>query len=128
MYLSLNYGSMTGSVSILFLFLLLIPHTLLPAQQADEIDWKYEINLLVNELSQRHKDLYFKTDSVAFHSAFNKIASEAGDYSLFRVSLLLQQVLARRQMQRPVLITILILMQMQFCPWNYTGSRTGFMY
>lgn len=86
---------MTVSGSTLFIFLLFIAPTLLPAQQVKEIDWQYEINLLGKELSQKHKDLYFKTDSVTFHSALDKIASEAEGQSLFRVSLLLQQAMAR---------------------------------
>lgn len=86
---------MTGSRSILLLFILLISPTLLPAQQVEKIDWIYEINLLGKELSQKHKDLYFKTDSVTFHTALDQIAKEAEGKSLFRVSIQLQQALAR---------------------------------
>ncbi len=92
---------MTGSRSPLFLlhlvicaFLVLAPLFLL-AQETEEIDWKYEIDLLGKELAEKHPDLFFKTDAAIFYSGFDQIAREAPDLSLFQVSVRLQQVIAR---------------------------------
>jgi hypothetical protein len=78
-----------------FLLILCFFSALLPAQQEAEIDWVYEINLLGKELAEKHKDLFFLTDSTVFFSAYRKIASEAQGQSLLDVSIRLQQVLAR---------------------------------
>ena len=85
---------MTGyrSTPILPLFFLL--PTLLLAQQENEIDWTYEIDLLGKELAQKHCNLFFQTDSTTFFRAFDQIARKAPELSLFDNSVRLQQVIA----------------------------------
>jgi len=79
---------------ISFLLILMCFSTLLRAQQEDEIDWDYEINLLGKELAEKHPDLFFKRDSSVFYREFRKIAHETPGQSLLDVSIRLQQVLA----------------------------------
>lgn len=78
-----------------FLLLLLLFSSILLAQQEEKIDWDWEINLLGEELAEKHPDLFFKTDSSFFFGAYRKIAREAPDLSLLHNSIRLQQVLAR---------------------------------
>lgn len=82
-------------MKILLSFLsLLFFYGLISAQQDQSIDWKHEIDLLGRELSRKHKNLFFQTDSVAFFHALDRIADQANGKSLFHVSVQLQQVLA----------------------------------
>jgi hypothetical protein len=73
------------------LYLVLTPGNL----SAQEIDWEYEINLLGRELSEKHPDLFFKTDSAFFFREMRKVAAEAPGKSHFYVAVKLQQVMAR---------------------------------
>ena len=66
----------------------------LTAQAKEEIDWQYEIDLLGRELAERHKDLFFRIDSVTFYSSLQQVADDAVGKSLFHVSVRLQQVIA----------------------------------
>ena len=77
-----------------FLFLLCFVTTVLWAQQAKEIDWLEEIELLGTELVERHPDLFFSADSTAFFRALDQIAREASGQTVLQVSVKLQQVLA----------------------------------
>ena len=82
-------------MKILLSFLsLLFFYGLISAQQDQSIDWKYEIDLLGRELAQKHKNLFFQTDSVEFFNAMDHIADQASGKSLFHVSVQLQKVLA----------------------------------
>ncbi len=85
---------MAGSRPTLFLLFFLLSHGPLCAQQDQNIDWKYEIDLLGKELAQKHKNLFFQTDSIEFFDALDHIAAQASGNSLFHVSVQLQQVLA----------------------------------
>ncbi len=86
---------MTGSRSTVFLIIILLLSRLLPGQAGDEIDWKYEIDLLGKELAQRHSNLFFKTDSASFYNSLARIAHAAEGHSLFDISVQLQQAIAR---------------------------------
>ena len=77
----------------LSLFLLLFKSGLF-AQSGEVIDWEYEIDLLARELSEKHPDLFFRTDSSWFYSAMHKVAMETQDKTLLQVSIELQQVVA----------------------------------
>ena len=79
---------------VLFTSLILAP-AYLWGQEVEEIDWKYEIDLLGKELAEKHPDLFLKTDADVFYSEFAQIASAAPELSLFQVSIRLQQVIAR---------------------------------
>jgi len=78
-----------------FLLILFFSSSILLSQQGSEIDWIYEIDLLGKELSERHPDLFFKSDSATFFREFDRIAEHAQGQSLFNISVSLQQVLAR---------------------------------
>ncbi|MCD4710988.1 MAG: hypothetical protein K8R52_09085, partial [Bacteroidales bacterium] len=78
--------------NLTLLLLLLFPR--ITAQTGEVIDWEYEIDLLARELSEKHPDLFFKTDSVWFFHEMREIAGDAPGNSLFQVSIRLQQVLA----------------------------------
>jgi hypothetical protein len=78
---------------ILILFYLLLS-TWLYAQESKEIDWDYEINLLARELSEKHPDLFFKTDSSWYFNEMRQLARDAPGKSIFQVSVRLQQVIA----------------------------------
>jgi hypothetical protein len=77
-----------------FSLLLLLFNPGLFAQTGEVIDWDYEIDLLARELSEKHPNLFFRTDSTWFYHAMHQIARETHDKSLFQVSIQLQQVLA----------------------------------
>lgn len=85
---------MTGFRSTPFLLFLFLFSTLLTAQQEDEIDWQYEIDLLGRELAQKHCNLFFQTDSTSFFRALDQIAHRTPEKSLFDISVELQQVVA----------------------------------
>lgn len=74
------------------LLLLIIPG--LFAQSEEVIDWDYEIDLLARELSEKHPDLFFNTDSAWYFHAMRQLASETTGKSLFQISIELQQVIA----------------------------------
>jgi hypothetical protein len=76
---------------LVLLYLVLTPGNL----SAQEIDWEYEINLLGRELSEKHPDLFFKTDSAFFFREMRKVAAEAPGKSHFYVAVKLQQVMAK---------------------------------
>ncbi|MEN8229171.1 MAG: hypothetical protein ABFS38_13515 [Bacteroidota bacterium] len=78
---------------LLFLFLFLLP-VLLLAQQDEEIDWQYEIDLLGRELARKHCNLFYQTDSTTYFNALDHIADKASEQSLFDISVQLQQVIA----------------------------------
>ncbi len=80
--------------SISLLFVLFLFTSLLPGQQEERVDWQYEIDLLGRELASRHKELFFHTDSAAFFRSLDRVADQAGDKSVFHVSVELQQVMA----------------------------------
>jgi hypothetical protein len=75
------------------LFLLLILPGL-AGQSREEIDWAYEIDLLSRELTGKHPNLFFRTDSTWFFHAMREVASRAPGHSVFEVSVMLQQVIA----------------------------------
>lgn len=77
---------------IVLLLLLILPG--LSAQTEDVIDWEYEIDLLARELSEKHPNLFFKTDSAWFFNEMREVASRAPNKSLFQVAVRLQQVIA----------------------------------
>ena len=64
---------MAGYRSIPFLLLFLLTSLRLQAQQDQEIDWEYEIDLLGSELAQKHKNLFFKTDSNVFSMNWSRV-------------------------------------------------------
>jgi len=74
--------------------LLLLFNSELFAQNGEEIDWDYEIDLLARELSEKHPDLFFSTDSAWYFHSMRQVARETPGKSLFQVSIELQQVLA----------------------------------
>jgi len=80
------------TLTLTLLFLLLFAE--LAAQTGEPIDWDYEIDLLARELSEKHPDLFFKTDSLWFFQTMRQVAIETPGKSLFQVSIRLQQVLA----------------------------------
>ena len=74
--------------------LLLLFNSELFAQNGEVIDWDYEIDLLARELSEKHPDLFFSTDSAWYFRAMRQVARATPGKSLFQVSIELQQVLA----------------------------------
>jgi len=94
-YLSPNQEQMIGLRSLLLVLILVFSNEWMLAQQEEEIDWVYEIDLLGTELAQKHPDLFFKVDSATFFTNFNRIAQETAGQSTFEISVRLQQVLAQ---------------------------------
>jgi hypothetical protein len=78
------------STFLLFLFLC----QGVASQTREGIDWNYEIDLLARELSERHPDLFFKTDSAWFFDHMKEVASEAPGKDVFQVAVRLQQIIA----------------------------------
>ena len=78
---------------------LLITLFLLPlmawAQSDGGINWEDEITLLAEELESRHKNLYFRLDSLDFHRELSHISREARFSTPFSTSVRLQQAVAR---------------------------------
>ena len=66
---------------------------MLSAQQDQEIDWIYEIDLLGKELAQKHCNLFFQSDSTTFFRELDQIAEIASEHSLFDNSVQLQQAI-----------------------------------
>ena len=77
-----------------FSLLLLLFNPGLFAQNGEVIDWDYEIDLLARELSEKHPNLFFRTDSAWYYHAMRQVARKTPGKSLFQVSIELQQVLA----------------------------------
>jgi hypothetical protein len=92
--LRLNPIHMARFSRVSFLLVHLLFSSILSAQPAEEIDWRYEIDLLGKELVRRHSDLFFQADSAAFFRELDRIATEAHGQSVFRVAVRLQQALA----------------------------------
>jgi hypothetical protein len=85
----------TFALSMLLILCLVITPCTLAAQTDGEIDWDYEIDLLGRELSEKHPDLFFKTDSAFFFREMRKVAEEAPGKSRFYISVKLQQIMAK---------------------------------
>jgi hypothetical protein len=85
----------TFTLSMLLILCLVITPCTLAAQTDGEIDWDYEIDLLGRELSEKHPDLFFKTDSAFFFREMRKVAEEAPGKSRFYISVKLQQIMAK---------------------------------
>ena len=86
-----NYSMKSIWLPIL-LIIILFPE--LRAQPSSNVDWDYEIRLMARELSARHPDLFFSTDSAWYNLAMEQVIKETPGKSLFQVSVRLQQVLA----------------------------------
>ena len=80
------------SRTLTLLFLMLLPA--LNAQDAELIDWDYEIDLLGRELAQKHPTLFFQTDSTWFFHEMRQLAAQTAGKTTFQISIRLQQVLA----------------------------------
>jgi hypothetical protein len=78
--------------TLTLLLLMLLPR--LSAQTEEIIDWEYEIDLLAAELTEKHPNLFFKTDSAWFFREMREIAARAPGKSVFQISIQLQQVVA----------------------------------
>ena len=91
--LALSFCRMNRTRSIPFLFFLLLPLSL-SGQQPGEVNWREEIDLLGRELSRRHPDLFFQTDSTHFYRALANVADHAGGKTPLGIAVELQKVLA----------------------------------
>lgn len=60
----------------------------------ESINWKEEVRILKSELEERHPDLYFRGDPVAFATAMEQVANGAPGNSPFHVAVRLQQAIA----------------------------------
>ena len=78
-----------------FLPLLLLSGSELLADEHKEINWKEEIEGLRRELTARHPDLFFYTDSVSFNRGLEGVAERATGKTVLEVAVMLQQVVAR---------------------------------
>ncbi len=80
------------SRTLTLIFLMLSPS--INAQDAEHIDWDYEIDLLGRELAEKHPDLFFQTDSTWFFHEMRQVAAQTSGKTTFQISVRLQQVLA----------------------------------
>ncbi len=80
---------------ILFHLVLLFSGSELLADELKEINWKEEIDGLKRELTQRHADLFFYSDSISFFKGLEEVVERTPEKSVLEVAIMLQQVVAK---------------------------------
>lgn len=86
---------MNWSYKHILLILFILPGSELFSIENKDINWKEEIDGLKRELTGRHVDLFFYSDSVSFNKGLENVALKAPGKSVLEVAVMLQQVVAK---------------------------------
>jgi len=84
--------------SVLLILILLLTAPLLAApllaEPVKDINWNEEVDGLKRELTSRHADLFFASDSASFYRELDQVAVLASGKSILEIAIELQQVVA----------------------------------